>query len=78
MTFFAFGKSSNVTFLILHEKIPLSDEKKISELLDDFDFEIRDQGTERRYIVNGRDVTDVIRSQAVTNTVSPVSAFKFQ
>ncbi len=63
-----------VAFLILHEKIPLSDERKISELLADFDFEIRDQGTERRYVVNGRDVTDVIRSQAVTNIVSPVSA----
>ncbi|HEX4839313.1 MAG TPA: (d)CMP kinase [Rhabdochlamydiaceae bacterium] len=65
-----------VAFLILHEKIPLSDEKKISELLANFDFEIRDQGgeTERKYLVNGRDVTDVIRSQAVTNIVSPISA----
>lgn len=63
-----------VAFLILHEKIPLSDEKRISELLTDFDFEIREQGAERKYLVNGRDVTDVIRSQAVTNIVSPVSA----
>ncbi|HEX2579577.1 MAG TPA: (d)CMP kinase [Rhabdochlamydiaceae bacterium] len=63
-----------VAFLILHEKIPLSDEKRISELLANFDFEIRDQGAERKYVANGRDVTDVIRSQAVTNIVSPVSA----
>ena len=63
-----------VAFIILHEKIPLSDEKRISELLINFEFEIRDQGDERRYLVNGRDVTDVIRSQAVTNIVSPVSA----
>ena len=63
-----------VAFLILHEKIPLSDEKKISELLADFNFEIRVHGAESRYLVNGIDVTDVIRSQAVTNIVSPVSA----
>ncbi len=63
-----------VAFLILHEKIPLSDERRISELLAHFEFEIRDHGTERRYFVNGRDVTDVIRSHAVTNIVSPVSA----
>lgn len=64
----------SVAFLILHEKVPLSDERRISELLSNFEFEIRQQGTERKYIVNGRDVTDVIRSQAVTNIVSPVSA----
>ncbi len=63
-----------VAFLILHEKIPLSDEKRISELLADFNFEIRVDGTERRYLINGLDVTDVIRSQPVTNIVSPVSA----
>ncbi len=63
-----------VAFMILHDKIPLSDEKRISEMLEDFDFEIRDQGSETRYLANGRDVTDVIRSQAVTNIVSPVSA----
>jgi cytidylate kinase len=64
----------SVAYLILHKKIPLSDEKKISELLADFDFEIRVHGDEARYHVNGIDVTDVIRSQAVTNSVSPVSA----
>ncbi|HUD01254.1 MAG TPA: (d)CMP kinase [Rhabdochlamydiaceae bacterium] len=63
-----------VAFLILHEKIPLSDERRISELLANFEFEIRDHGNERRYLVDGQDVTDVIRSQAVTNIVSPVSA----
>lgn len=63
-----------VAYLLLHEKIPLSDEKKISELLKEFNFEIRSHGNERKYLVNGMDVTEVIRSQAVTNIVSPVSA----
>jgi 1-acyl-sn-glycerol-3-phosphate acyltransferase len=64
----------SVAYLILHEKIPLSDERRISELLTDFNFEIRVHGIERKYFANGMDVTDVIRSQAVTNIVSPVSA----
>ena len=63
-----------VAFLILHERIPLSDERRISDLLSNFSFEIRRQEKETKYIVNGRDVTDVIRSQAVNNIVSPVSA----
>lgn len=63
-----------VAFLILHEKIPLSDEKRISDLLANFNFEIVVYESDRKYLVNGRDVTDVIRSQAVTNIVSPVSA----
>ena len=63
-----------VAFLILHDKVPLSDERRISELLTDFEFEIRDHHNERKYFVNGRDVTDVIRSKAVTNIVSPVAA----
>ena len=63
-----------VAYLILHEKIPLSDERRISELLADFNFEIRAHGSERRYLVNGIDVTEVIRSQAVNNIVSPVAA----
>jgi cytidylate kinase len=63
-----------VAYLLLHEKVPLSDERRISELLVDFNFEIRVLETETRYLVNGMDVTDVIRSQAVTNIVSPVSA----
>ncbi len=63
-----------VAYLILHEKVPLSEEKRIAELLSDFNFEIRVIGRERKYLVNGMDVTDVIRSRAVTNIVSAVSA----
>ncbi len=63
-----------VAFLILNEKIPLSDEKRIGELLMSFNFEIRINGGGRKYFANGIDVTEAIRSQAVTNIVSPVSA----
>lgn len=63
-----------VAFVLLHEKIPLSDVKQISELLADFRFEIRIMSGVHHYFANGTDVTDVIRSPAVTNTVSAVSA----
>lgn len=61
----------SVAFLMLKEKIPLSDTEKIEKLLHHFNFEIREGG---RYFASGIDVTDEIRSQAVTNMVSPVAA----
>jgi 1-acyl-sn-glycerol-3-phosphate acyltransferase len=64
----------SVAFVLLHEKIPLSDVKQIGELLSNFRFEIKIIQGIHRYFANGMDVTDVIRSPAVTNTVSAVSA----
>ncbi len=64
----------SVAYVLLHEKIPLSDEKQIKELLENLRFEIRIITGEYRYFANGMDVTEVIRSTAVTNIVSPVSA----
>ncbi len=64
----------SVAYVLLHEKIPLSDERRISELLASLQFEIRSTSGEHRYFANGMDVTEVIRSPAVTNIVSPVSA----
>ncbi len=64
----------SVAYVLLHEKIPLSDEKQISELLNSLRFEIRIVNGEHHYFANGMDVTEVIRSPAVTNIVSPVSA----
>lgn len=63
-----------VSYLLLHEKIPLSNEQQISELLANFRFEIRIHKGVHSYFANGMDVTDVIRSPAVTRVVSPVSA----
>lgn len=63
-----------VAYVLLHEKIPLSDIKKITELLGDFSFEIRLLHGTFHYFANGADVTQVIRSPAVTNIVSAVSA----
>lgn len=64
----------SVAYVLMHEKIPLSDEKQISEQLSDFRFEIKMIHGESHYFANGMDVTLVIRSPAVTNIVSPVAA----
>ncbi len=63
-----------VAYVLLHEKIPLSDIRQIGELLADFCFEIRITHGRHHYYANGTDVTQVIRSPAVTNIVSAVSA----
>jgi cytidylate kinase len=64
----------SVTYVILHEKIPLSDLDRINELLADFCFEIRISNGECSYYANGVDVTHGIRSAAVNQRVSAVSA----
>jgi cytidylate kinase len=64
----------SVAFVLLHEKIPLSEQQQISDLLSNFRFEIRTVHGEHRYFANGTDVTEVIRSPAVNNIVSPVAA----
>lgn len=63
-----------VSFMIIQNKIALSDETRIGELLHSFRFEVKDKGDEKRYFANGQDVTEEIRSQAVTKIVSPVAA----
>ncbi|MGH2611842.1 MAG: (d)CMP kinase, partial [Rhabdochlamydiaceae bacterium] len=64
----------SVAYVLLHEKIPLSDERQIKELLAHFRFEIRASHGTHHYYANGTDVTQMIRSPAVTNIVSAVSA----
>lgn len=65
-----------VAHLILQKNIPLSDEKAISQLVYDFDFQIQKDDQTVRYIANGVDVTQEIRSPKVTKIVSPVSAMQ--
>lgn len=64
----------SVTYLLMHEKIPLSDIQQITDLLTHFSFEIRLFNGRHHYYANGIDVTEMIRSQAVTHIVSAVSA----
>lgn len=61
-----------IAWKILREGIPLSDHKKIEDMLKAFSFETR----EKRYFVDGEEVTKAIRSTEVTAIVSEVSAMK--
>lgn len=61
-----------LTALMLEGGVSLDDEAKIATLLASFDFRISPEGP--RYWVNGRDVTEVIRTPDVTRLVSAVAA----
>jgi cytidylate kinase len=63
-----------VTYLILNDKIDLSDKPRIVNLLEKFHFDIREVKGEKKYFVDNSDVTDEIRSSSVTSHVSAVAA----
>jgi cytidylate kinase len=63
-----------VTYLILQKKITLFEKEKIADLLKEFQFEIKVEGGQKKYLANGQDVTQEIRSQSVNHSVSPVAA----
>jgi len=63
-----------LTYRINKEKIELHDQNTLSAFLVSFKFEIRDVGKEKRYFVEDKDVTDLIRTPQVTQAVSRVSA----
>ncbi len=60
---------------ILQKKISIQNEEAITAALVDFDFQIH-HNKERRYLVNGVDVTEFIRSPEITRVVSPISSYK--
>lgn len=57
-------------FVMEHSGVPIPD------LLDQFTFHIEETPKEKRYYVNDREVTEVIRSRSVTARVSEISALK--
>lgn len=63
-----------VTYQILQNKLDLNNSDELKTLLENFSFEIRSANHEKRYFVGEEDVTETIRSPAVTNYVSEVSA----
>lgn len=66
-----------VALALMKENIPLSDEKKIKEYLKTFDFDVHVQEGKKHYFIQGKDITDEIRSQRVTEIVSEVAAKPF-
>lgn len=65
----------SVTYAAMEEHVDPDDSEALQQFLDALHLEIKIRQGERRYIVNGSDVTAAIRSPAVTAQVSRISAF---
>ena len=63
-----------LTYRLSKNQIDLSDQKILVSFLEKFKFDIRDIGKEKRYFIDGEDVTEVIRTPEVTQKVSEVLA----
>lgn len=63
-----------VTYGILKNKVNVDNPEQLKKFLESFNFEIKIKHGERRYFVESEDVTDKIRLDEVTSTVSKVSA----
>lgn len=63
-----------VTYAVLSHRLRTTDEISMETLLEAFSFTIRGSGSARRYLLGEEDVTEAIRSSAVTGLVSEVAA----
>jgi len=63
----------SVTWMILKKKIDIDDDAKLEKALSRFRFVIK-SGKEKRYFVNGKEVTKAIRSREITGAVSKVAS----
>lgn len=62
-----------VTWEVLRRQIPMDDEQRIAEIAAEMDFSLETTASGTKIYVNGRDVTEEIRSEAVTSHVSAVA-----
>ena len=76
-TFFDTGAMyRSLAWLVLEEKTDPLDQAKVVEILPRFLYEIRSTNTgERRYFVQKRDVTEAIRSQAISMASSQIAIY---
>lgn len=63
-----------VAWMLLDKGIEITDQEEIEKELSKFKFYIKGAGKEKRYFLGDRDITQDIRTRAVTSIVSPVSA----
>jgi len=80
LSFFYFDTGAmyrSFSHFLLENQIDISDEEKIKASLDKFNYDIKDKDGEKVYLVNGKDVTESIRTSLVTAAVSTVSAYEF-
>lgn len=62
-----------VAWVLQSKKIPIEDEASLQEILRDFHFQIHDILGQKRYIVNGVDVTEDIRAPEISAKASAVA-----
>lgn len=65
-----------VTYWLLEQKVDLSDSEAVNQALEAMDITLESDYAGTNVFVNGEDVTDLIRSEAVNAAVSPVSAME--
>lgn len=63
-----------LTYQVVQKEIDLHDAAELSSLLEQFHFQILTKREGNRYLANGEDVTESIRTAEVTGRVSEVSA----
>lgn len=66
-----------VAYGIRKENVDIEDEAALKRFLDNFDFAIKIRRGAKHYYVGNEDVTDSIRSQAISTSVSKISAKPF-
>ncbi|NGX56850.1 MAG: Cytidylate kinase [Candidatus Anoxychlamydiales bacterium] len=68
----------SVTYALIKNKIDFEDTQKVSDFLkNDFIYEIKTINEKKYYFVNAEDVTQIIRSNYITENVSKVSSKKY-
>ena len=66
-----------VTLALLRSNIDLNDSDSVCQVVDELELDIYDEGSKTIVKLNGEDVSEVIRSMPVTESVSAVSAMKY-
>ena len=66
----------SVTLAMLEQNVGIEEIEKITEILKNIKIEFVEQDTEKKVLLNGKDVTLKIRSKEVNEFVSPVSTIR--
>lgn len=62
------------TYSVIKNHVNIDNPEELQRFLDQFDFDIKVKFGDKRYVVNGEDITNAIRLDEVTSQVSRVSA----
>ena len=75
-TFFDTGAMyRSLAWWLLSTNVDLDDEDAVAQTLDNFHYEIKSEGQERKYIVNGEDVTHAIRTHEISAAASKIAIY---